>query len=493
MITPAREKQFNTSRRLIGSKCGKCGEVYFPKRIICPSCRSDSVDKVEDTLPAEYGKLITWSEVNAAPSGFQSKTPYVVGLVEFDNGIRVEGLWECEIKDVKIGMDIYVGFGKIARDGEKGLMKHAYIFRPVYDRLIPEKSCQIAYDEDKTGIVGYGIFIPRHRIDIDDIAKAWGKDGRSVKNGLKVNEKAVAGFFDDSASMAVEAAKNAIRMSGIDPKDIGAVYVGSESPPYDVKSTAAIVADAIGATPNIFAADLEFACKAGMDCLNICKDYVDSGKGDYALAIGSDTAQGKPGDALEYTAASGAVAFIIGKKNPIAIIDETVSYVTDTPDFWRRSKANYPEHAGRFSGEPAYFKHIIGSVNELLKRTGMTLKDFDNCVFHQPNGKFPRIVAKKLGIPMEFFEQKVEPGMVVDKIGNTYSACSLIGLARILDLAEPGEKTIVASYGSGAGSLTISLTHVSNRRTHPSFDQQVVRKDMIDYVMYMRMRGKILK
>ena len=106
MITSAREKQFNFYRKLIGSECEDCGGVYFPPRNICPSCRSGSEGKMKDTPPAKSGKLITWSEVNAAPSGFVDKTPYVVGLFELDNGIKVAGLLDCESKDVKIGMDV---------------------------------------------------------------------------------------------------------------------------------------------------------------------------------------------------------------------------------------------------------------------------------------------------------------------------------------------------------------------------------------------------
>jgi hypothetical protein len=59
--------------------------------------------------------------------------------------------------------------------------------------------------------------------------------------------------------------------------------------------------------------------------------------GRYAMAIGMDTAQGKPGDALEYTAGAGGAAFIVGPADEaLAVIHGSYSYVTDTPDFWRR-------------------------------------------------------------------------------------------------------------------------------------------------------------
>ena len=137
----------------------------------------------------------------------------------------------------------------------------------------------------------------------------------------------------------------------VDPEEIGAVYVGSESHPYAVKPTACTVGEAIRATPNMTAADYEFACKAGTAAIQTCKGLVKSGMIQYGMAVGSDVAQGAPGDALEYTAAAGGAAFLIGNVNPIAEIHHTCSFTTDTPDFWRREGQNYPRHGGRFTGD----------------------------------------------------------------------------------------------------------------------------------------------
>lgn len=188
------------------------------------------------------------------------------------------------------------------------------------------------------------------------------------KKGLLVYEKAVPSLDEDTATIAVEAARNALKRAEIDPKDIGAVYVGSESHPYAVKPTATIVAEAIDATPDLTAADLEFACKAGTAGIQMCMGLVESGLIKYGLAIGADTAQGAPGDALEYTAAAGGAAYIIGKSNVIAEFNGTYSYTTDTPDFWRREGKPYPRHGGRFTGEPAYFRHVINAAKGLMEK-----------------------------------------------------------------------------------------------------------------------------
>ncbi len=174
-----------------------------------------------------------------------------------------------------------------------------------------------------------------------------------------MQEKAVAGLDEDVITMSIEAAQNALERAQIDPREIRAVWVGSESHPYAVKPSSTIVAESIGAAPNVQAADWEFACKAGTEAVQAGIGFVGSGMGRYVLAIGMDTAQGRPGDALEYTAASGGAAFLLGPaEESLALIQGSYSYVTDTPDFWRRAHQIYPSHGDRFTGEPAYFQHI---------------------------------------------------------------------------------------------------------------------------------------
>lgn len=118
------------------------------------------------------------------------------------------------------------------------------------------------------------------------------------------------------------------------------------------------------------AADLEFACKAGTAGIQLCMGLVKSGIIKYGVAIGADTAQGAPGDALEYTAAAGGAAYIIGNDGCLANIIDTYSYTTDTPDFYRREGSPYPKHGGRFTGEPAYFKHIISAAKGIMEKQG---------------------------------------------------------------------------------------------------------------------------
>jgi len=292
--------------------------------------------------------------------------------------------------------------------------------------------------------------------------------------------------------MSVEASRNALARAGVQPGEIRAVWVGSESHPYAVKPTSTIVAEALGITPFTQAADFEFACKAGSEAILAAMALVGSGMGDYGLAVGMDTAQGKPGDALEYTAAAGGAAYLIGPaEESLAEIEAALSYVTDTPDFWRRANQIYPEHGGRFTGQPAYFKHIRNSVNHLLDEVGKTPEEYAAVVFHQPNTKFPQRAAQELG----FTPEQLAVGLLSPRIGNTYAGSSLIGLSAVLDQARPGDWILMASFGSGAGSDAISMQvteKILDRKGKAlSTEDYIQRRTVIDYAQYARMRGKI--
>jgi len=319
----------------------------------------------------------------------------------------------------------------------------------------------------------------------------WGDDPVALSRGLVVNEKSVPSADEDTATIAVTAARYALARAQIDPQKIGAIYVGSESHPYAVKPSATIVAEAINATPDLTAADLEFACKAGTAGIQMTMGLVDSDMIEYGLAIGADTSQGAPGDALEYTASAGGAAYIIGKDNTLADIEETYSFTTDTPDFYRREGQDYPSHGGRFTGEPAYFKHVLSAAKGLFEKTDSKPEDYDYACFHQPNGKFYLRAGKKLG----FNSEQIKQGLLTPNIGNTYSGAVPLALSNILDVAEPGDKIFVVSYGSGAGSdgftLTVNEEIKEKRDLAPKTQDIIDRKQYVDYAVYAKFKGKI--
>ena len=129
-----------------------------------------------------------------------------------------------------------------------------------------------------------------------------------------------------------------------------------------------------------------------------------------------------------------------------------------------------------------------------MAKAKMTPRDFTHVVFHQPNGKFPLNAGKQLG----FAKEQIETGRLVPKLGNTYSGSSPMGLTAILDVAKPGDRILMVSYGSGAGSdafvytVTDRIKEIQDKatKTREMLDKNKV---YIDYGTYAKYRGKIRK
>ena len=175
------------------------------------------------------------------------------------------------------------------------------------------------------------------------------------------------------------------------------------------------------------------------------------------------------------------------------MINKTLSFTTDTPDFWRREGQEYPSHGGRFTGEPAYFRHITSAARMMMEAQGTTPDDYDYAVFHQPNGKFPTRVAAQLG----FTNEQITQGLLTPEIGNTYSGAVPLGLASVLDVAKPGDRIFVTSYGSGAGSdafdITVTDRISSYKREKAKTLAQVMENTVqLDYAKYALYKNKIL-
>ncbi|MEA3354938.1 MAG: hydroxymethylglutaryl-CoA synthase [Patescibacteria group bacterium] len=346
----------------------------------------------------------------------------------------------------------------------------------------------------KVGIVGFGGYVPKYRIKVEEIAKVYGKDGKKIAMSLGVKQKAVADKDEDAVSLAVEAGQIALDRAGIKAKELGAILVGSESHAYAVKPTGTIVADILGTGSDYFCADLEFACKAGTTGVIMIASMIEAGLIDCGLAIGADVAQSQPGDVLEYTAGAGAGAIILGSRKYkwFSSLERVSSYNSDTADFWRREGEKYPSHAGRFTGEPGYFKHVISGTEKFLEKSKEKISSFDQVILHMPNVKFVKRAAKRLGVR----EKQLKEGLIVEKIGNPYSGSSVLGLIKVLESAGKNEKVFLTSYGSGAGSDSLSFKvekelQKSGEKKDVDLESQFNNIEYISYTEYLKKQGRL--
>jgi len=126
-----------------------------------------------------------------------------------------------------------------------------------------------------------------------------------------------------------------------------------------------------------------------------------------------------------------------------------------------------------------------------MDELGYTAKDFQYVVLHQPNKKFPERAAKMLG----FAPEQWTAGLLSPTVGNTYAGASILGLTAILDIAQPGDKVLCVSFGSGAGSdaFAINTTNAitDRQKLAPTTRDYINRRTEIDYARYVRYRGKL--
>ena len=449
----------------------------------------DSVDLFYDK-----GKLELCTFVKEPTNKFIKLTNFVYGIVSFHDGkIRVPARLTdqliCDGDNVDLasleGREVIPRFRRRYSVGKSEVIPTISLAFTLADEYYPHQEYKVVQpgkESELPGVVGYGVYTSRFRIKEESL------------------ERAVPFIDEDSVTAAVEAGKLALIHSGLNSEWVGKVYVGSESNPYAVKPIASKVAQVLklgeedGDIQGVDAVDTEFACKAGTSMFKDAASLVSYSKSGvkYAMVIGADNSQaaprGCPGGELDAYVGYGGASFIFGKHDVIAEIEGWYSCTSDTPDFWRRDGEQYPLHGGRFTGDPAYFKHVRKSASKLMERLNVNAEDLNYFVPHQPNPQFPVRIAKELG----FKDDQYLPSLQIKKFGNTYSGCSLVGLASVLDVAKPDERILLVSYGSGAGSdayLLRTTSQLLDKRKRQKFNVKFqVENPFIEYVDYTTYR-----
>jgi len=115
---------------LVGSKCEHCNRYFFPVRLMCPECRRKG--KTKEHRFAGKGKVFSFTVVRTPPSGFELYIPYIMAIVELDEGARVVSqIVDCSPEEVEIGMPVESCFRKIREENKSGLILYGFKFRPV--------------------------------------------------------------------------------------------------------------------------------------------------------------------------------------------------------------------------------------------------------------------------------------------------------------------------------------------------------------------------
>lgn len=335
------------------------------------------------------------------------------------------------------------------------------------------------------GIISFGSYIPRLRLGRGEYQKAWGSCAADIK------EKAVMDYDEDTLTMGIEAAKQALR-SGINPLDIQALALASTTFPYEEKVLSGTFAGMLGLPEKLFCSEHGQSTRAGTEALLSAVGVLREPALDKALVIAADAPSAQPKDTLEHGLGAGSAAVVLGKENIIAEIEHFNSFVSESMGERFRLEGNsYLTDIGvkGFTGI-AFTRLVSLAVKDMLAVMGRAPADYRFLIIQENDGKTPKSLGKKLG----FSEEQMTPGLIYAQTGDTGASSVLLSLTAVLEQAKPEDNILLVSYGSGAGSQAISLKVTSELQdsVRGNLQNQLSNKRSIDYVQYLKLKRQIL-
>jgi hydroxymethylglutaryl-CoA synthase len=323
------------------------------------------------------------------------------------------------------------------------------------------------------GITAYGAYVPVYRLD------------KKVIQGR--GEKAVCCFDEDSITMAVEAVNDCLK--GRDRDAIDALYFGTSTSPYKEHLGATTIAMASDLKEDVYAAEFGNSLRAGTAALRAAFDAVKAGSAGNAVVAASDCRQGPPGSVLEKNLGDGAAALVIGDSDPAVTLEGAYSVYNEIIDVWRNNHDVFVRSwENRFAVEQGYIPAMEKAVRGLMEKEGYGPADFSRAVIYCPDGRRSAQLAKKLGF---------DPGTqlqnpMIDIMGDTGAAASLMLLVAALEEAKAGDLILLASYGNGADALALKVNENIDKIRGKGLglkghlDSKCILKD---YLKYLRWRG----
>ena len=333
------------------------------------------------------------------------------------------------------------------------------------------------------GITSYGAYIPRYRINRKTIHSATGFMGAGPLPG----EKAVANYDEDSVTMAVAAGADCLTETGTDK--VSGLYFATTNQPFLLRQNSGIVASALDLQPTIRAADFTGSTKSGTTALLSAFDAVKGEESNKVMVCASDCRTGKPGSAQEHAYGDGAAALIIGSDEVIATLEGSYSLCYDFPDRWRADGDRF-DHTweDRFMRDEGYIKIIVQAITGFAKKYNVNVKDLTKVIYCCPYAREHAAIGKQLGVD----PSQIQNAML-DTVGDTGAAYPLMMLVTALEEAKPGDKILLASYGSGSDVLLFQVTDkIDKARNRLGIKQHLAsREELSVYEKYLAFRNVI--
>jgi hydroxymethylglutaryl-CoA synthase len=335
------------------------------------------------------------------------------------------------------------------------------------------------------GISGYGVYIPKLRIKKEEYAKAWGSF-----SAAGVSEKSVMGFDEDVLTSAVKVSRRALESVPLTPDRISRFALASTSAPYVEKLLSGTILVSVGMSNTAFSSDHTTSTRAGTEAIIAGFEHVLANPGGKALVAAADAPKASMWDSIEHQLGAGAAAFVLSSDNLIAELEGHASYASEY--FGERFKPRddsliHDINVKKFS-EGSLITNTTRAGNALMKKLNRKPEEYQHVVIQQPDARVPATV----GARMNFTDIQLAAGLVSKVLGDLGAASVPVALTAVLDAAKVGDRIMVISYGSGAGSDALSFKVVGERKAIPRFQAEADKKEYIDYVKYLKIKGAIL-
>lgn len=298
------------------------------------------------------------------------------------------------------------------------------------------------------GITAFGGYIPRWRLDRNAIASAHQWMAPALK-GLAKGHRAFCGWDEDSITMGVEAARDALNEQ---PRDrIARLVFASTTHTFADLQNATVVGNALGLPGNIRTLDVAHSQRAGTSALLAALSDTSSGE---ALVVASDRPRGKPASTQEMNNGAGAAAFTLGSENIVAELLGSASQSTLFVDHFRAADGQYDYFwEERWIRDEGYLKLVPPVVASALSDAGLDATDIHHFILASSFKGIAAAVARSAGIPAQ-----AEADALTSNCGFTGAAHGLLMLAHVLERAQPGEHILLVGFGQGCDALVLRVT-----------------------------------
>lgn len=306
-----------------------------------------------------------------------------------------------------------------------------------------------------TGIVAYGAYVPRLRLQRKVVAEANAWYAPALRASAR-GERAMASWDEDALTMAVEAGRDCI--PAVDPLRercfVDAIYLASTSAPFADRSNAAIVARALSLPESISATDVGGSQRAGVGALLAAFDALASGRAGSPLIVAGEKRKARAASPQELLFGDAAAAILLGSEKPLARLIGSHSLSLDFVDHFRAAGEDFDYGwEERWIRDEGYAKIVPAAISGLLEKTGTRADSIAHFVLPTPFARLDRQIAERLGI---------DPARVRDnlaaKVGDSGVAHALLMLAHALEQAGPREKILVAQFGQGCDAVLFETT-----------------------------------